>query len=83
MTGKPDNTNEGPRGAVERRAQRLARNLIADAESLARDLDRFVALVARDNFLGTHQLVQAAVDLDRDARYLTGLRDGLDYEGSR
>jgi hypothetical protein len=66
--------------SMTRRAQRLGQNLIEDAEQLVLDLQRFIRSAEQDSFLGTKQLVQAAVELDRQAQYLVGLREGLEAD---
>lgn len=65
--------------AARRRADRLREELRADAVRLQQELTRLIRNLSEDGtFLGTRTIAQQAADLDRDARYLTGLTDGLD-----
>lgn len=68
--------------AARRRADRLRKELRADAIRLQQELTRLIRDMSEEGtYLGTKALVQQAADLDRDARYLTGLTDGLELAG--
>lgn len=65
--------------AARRRADRLRKELRADAIRLQQELTRLIRDMSEEGtFLGTRAVAQQAADLDRDARYLTGLEDGLE-----